>query len=239
MRRVLALAWFLLKELARSLGIVAPLALTLALYWIFFEWPGDVDYFAATGGFTLMAVTLVTVLLLASQLNRNSSAVALLRLPRRSELLGAVMVCAVVLAGLLAVLYTLLALLQAKVAIRPIELLSIAPRWLVLVLFAASLGLLMTRLTSRGVSYLATFAALALFATVVELRGVLLRGSFAWLAVVVTALASPVTLALREPALPASRAAYLFAVAGTLIFATGLFLLATRLFRRKDLLWDE
>ena len=50
--RTVAMAWFLLNELARSLLIIAPLALTLTLYWIFFEWPSNMDYFAATGGFT-------------------------------------------------------------------------------------------------------------------------------------------------------------------------------------------
>lgn len=239
MSRVLALAWFLLKELARSLLIIAPLGLTLALYWIFFEWPGDVDYFAATGGFTLMAATLVTVLLLASQLNRSSSAVTLLRLPRRSELLAAIVLCVVVLAGLLAGMYTALALLQAKVAIQPHELLLIAPRWLTLTLLAASLGLLLTRLTSRRGSYLVTFVALALFATVVELRGVLLLGSFAWLATGVTALAGPVAAALRDPALPVSLPSYILAVVGTLVYAAVLFTLAAWLFRRKDLLWTE
>ena len=239
MRRTTAMAWFLLKELARSLLIIAPLALTLALYWIFFEWPGDVDYFAATGGFTLIVATLVTVLLLASQLNRSSSAVMLLRLARRSELLAAMVLCVAVLAGLLAALYTVLALVQANVAISPVELLLIAPRWLALVLFAASLGLLLTRLTSRGGSYIVTFAALALFATATELRGVMERGSFAWLAEAIAAVASPVTTTLREPAIPVSGSGYLLSIAGVLVFAAGLFALAAWLFRRKDLLWAE
>lgn len=239
MSRTVVLAWFLLKELARSLGLIAPLGLTLALYWIFFEWPGDVNYFAATGSFTLMVVTLVTVLLLASQLNRNSSAVTLLRLTQRSELLTAIVLCVAVLAVLLAGLYTVLAVVQANVAIQPVELLLIAPRWIALIVFAASLGLMLTRLTSRGGSYLVTFVALALFATVVERRGVLVRGSFAWLAEAVTLLASPVTSALREPAVPTSLPVYLLAIVGTLIYAAGLFALAAWLFRRKDLLWAE
>lgn len=239
MSRTAAMAWFLLKELARSLLIIAPLALTLALYWIFFEWPGDVDYFAATGGFTLIVATLVTVLTLAGQLNRSSSAVTLLRLARRSELLAAMVLCVVVLGGLLAALYTVLALVQAKVAMQPVELLLIAPRWLALVLFAASLGLLLTRLTSRGGSYIVTFAALALFASATELRGVMERGSFAWLAEAIAAVASPVTTALREPAIPVSGSGYLLSIVGVLVFAAGLFALAAWLFRRKDLLWAE
>ena len=239
MSRTAAMAWFLLKELARSLLIIAPLALTLALYWIFFEWPGDVDYFAATGGFTLIVATLVTVLTLAGQLNRSSSAVTLLRLARRSELLAAMVLCVVVLGGLLAALYTVLALVQAKVAMQPVELLLIAPRWLALVLFAASLGLLLTRLTSRGGSYIVTFVALALFASATELRGVMERGSFAWLAVAIAAVASPVTTTLREPAIPVSGSGYLLSIAGVLVFAAGLFALAAWLFRRKDLLWAE
>lgn len=239
MSRTVAMTWFLLKELARSLLIIAPLALTLALYWIFFEWPGDVDYFAATGGFTLMVATLVTVLLLASQLNRSSSAVMLLRLARRSELLAAIVLCVAVLAGILAALYTALAIFQARLAIQPTELLLIAPRWLALVLCAASLGLLLTRLTSRGGSYIVTFVALALFATVTELRGVMERGSFAWLAEAVAAVASPVTTALRAPAIPPSVPAYVLSLAGVLILAAGLFVLAAWLFRRKDLLWAE
>ena len=124
-------------------------------------------------------------------------------------------------------------------ALLPVELLLIAPRWLALVLFAASLGLLLTRLTSRGGSYIVTFVALALFASATELRGVMERGSFAWLAVAIAAVASPVTTALREPAIPVSGSGYLLSIAGVLVFAAGLFALAAWLFRRKDLLWAE
>ena len=79
----IVLARFQLKELVRSLAIAAPLAITVALYWMLFEFPGDVDYFAATGGFVLLVTALVTTLLLAGQANRASNTGVVVRLPHR------------------------------------------------------------------------------------------------------------------------------------------------------------
>jgi hypothetical protein len=239
MRRIVALARFQLRELVRSFAIAAPMTITLALYWLFFEFPGDVDYFAATGGFVLLVASLVTTLLVASQANRMSSTVVIVRLPRRSELLGAIVASALVVAVAMAVLFTGLALGQAKVAMTVVHLAVIAPRWLALAALFAVVGLHLSRLVSRSGSHLIALGLLAFVATVVEREGVLLRGSFAGLARVVLAISTPIMDALREPALPASLASYGVNLAMLLVYAAGLFLLAVWLFRRKDLLWAD
>ena len=239
MSRVVALARFQLKELVRSYAIAAPTTITLALYWLFFEFPGDVDYFAATGGFVLLVAALVTTLLLASQANRMSSTVVVVRLLHRSELLGAIVASALVVAAAMAVLFIGLALGQAKVAMTAASLVIIAPRWLALAALFAVVGLHLSRLISRGGSHLIALGLLALMATVVEQEGVLLRGSLAGLTRAVLAISEPIMIALQEPAIPASPASYASSLALLVGYAVGLFALAAWLFHRKDLLWAD
>jgi hypothetical protein len=239
MSRIVALARFQLRELVRSFAIAAPMTITLALYWLFFEFPGDVDYFAATGGFVLLVVSLVTTLLVASQANRMSSTVVVVRLPRRSELLGAIVTSALVVAVAMAVLFTGLVLGQAKVAMTAVHLAVIAPRWLALTALFAVIGLHLSRLISRGGSHLFALGLLAFVATVIEREGVLLRSSLAGLARAVLAVSDPVMAALREPAVPASLASYASNLLLLVVYALGLFALAVWLFRRKDLLWAD
>lgn len=239
MSRVAALTRFQLKELVRSFAIAAPLAVTVALYWLFFEFPGDVDYFAATGSFVLLVVAVMTTLLLASQANRMSSTVVVVRLLRRTELLGAIVASALVVAAAMAVLFTGLALGQARVAMTAAHLAVIAPRWLALTAFFAVVGLHLSRLVSRGGSHLIALGLLAFVATVVEQEGVLLRSSFAALARVVLAFSEPIMIALQESAIPASLASYASSLAVLVVYAVGLFMLAAWLFRRKDLLWAD
>lgn len=239
MSRIAALARFQLRELVRSFGIAAPLAITLALYWLFFEFPGDVDYFAATGGFVLLLASVATTLLLAGQANRMSSTVVVVRLVRRAELLGAIVVSALAVAAAMAVLFTGLALVQAKVAMTAGHLAVIAPRWLALAALFAVVALHLSRLVSRGGSHLIALGLLALVATLVEQEGMLLRSSFAGLARAVLAVSDPIMAALWEPAMPTSLAGYASGLASLAAYTLGLFLLAAWLFRRKDLLWAD
>lgn len=239
MKRVMMLARFQLKEFIRSLSIVAPLAITLALYWVFFEFPGDVDYFTATGGFVLLVASLVTTLLLAGQSNRMSNTAVATRLPHRSELLAAIVVSTLAVAGVMAAVYTGLALGQAKVAMTVTNLLVIAPRWLALAALFATIGLHLSRLVSRNGSHLVAFGLLALFATVIEQQGVLLRGNFAWLVRVVTTVGSPLLNVLSEPVAPLQLGSYAAALLMMAVYAIGLFVLAAWLFRHKDLLWVD
>lgn len=239
MSRVVILARFQLRELVRSFAIAAPATITLALYWLFFEFPGDVDYFAATGGFVLLLVAAVTVLLLTGQSNRMSSTVVVVRLPHRSELLGATVVSALVVAAAMAVLFSGLALGQAKVAMTAVDLALIAPRWLALAALFAAVGLHLSRLVSRGGSHLISLGLLALLTTVVEQEGVLLRSSLAWLARPLLALSAPILNALRAPVIPTSAGSYVSGLLVLALYAAGLFLLAAWLFRRKDLLWAD
>lgn len=239
MSRVVILARFQLRELVRSFAIAAPATITLALYWLFFEFPGDVDYFAATGGFVLLLVATVTVLLLAGQANRMSSTVVVVRLPHRSELLGATVVSALVVAAVMAILFIGLVLGQAKVAVTAVDLALIAPRWLALAALFAVIGLHLSRLVSRGGSHLVSLGLLALIATVVEQEGMLLRSSLAWLARPLLALSAPILNALRAPAVPATWASYAYGLLALALYAGALFLLAAWLFRGKDLLWAD
>jgi hypothetical protein len=239
MRRVATLTRFQLKEIVRSFAIVAPLAITLALYWIFFEFPGDVDYFAATGGFVLLVASLVTTLLLAGQANRMSSTAAITRLPRRAEMLAAIVASTLLVAALMAALFTGLALGQAKVSVTAANLAVIAPRWLSLSAFVSSVGLHLSRLVSRNGSHLIAFGLLALFATVIERQGLLLRSNLAWLVDTTTALSSPIVTMLREPVAAPALTRYAFALLLLTAYSLALFALAAWLFRRKDLLWVD
>lgn len=239
MSRVFILARFQLRELVRSLAIGAPMAVTVALYWVLFEFPGDVDYFAATGGFVLLVTALVTTLLLAGQANRASSTVVVARLPHRAELLGAIMVSTLAVAIAMAALFTALALGQARVAMTPAHMALIAPRWLALAALSAAVSLHLSRLVSRHGSHLIAFGVLALFATVFEQEGVLLRGGLAGLAHAAEAIASPVFTLLRAPVLPVAPAPLAQAMGLLALYSAGLFALAVGLFRRKDLLWMD
>lgn len=239
MSRVTTLATFQLKEFVRSLAIAAPLAITVALYWIFFEFPGDVDYFCATGGFVLLVVALVTTLLLAGQSNRMSNTAAATRLPHRSELLAAIMASALTVTAAMGLVYTGLAFGQAKVALSAVNLIVIAPRWLALTGLSAAIGLHLTRLVDRNGSHLIAFVLLALFATIVEQQGVLMRSDLAWLAQAAAAISSPVFAVLRDPVAPLALGRYGYALAVMAVYTIGLFLLAAWLFRRKDLLWVD
>jgi ABC-type transport system involved in multi-copper enzyme maturation permease subunit len=187
----------------------------------------------------LLVVSLVTTLLVASQANRMSSTVVVVRLPRRSELLGAIVTSALVVAVAMAVLFTGLVLGQAKVAMTAVHLAVIAPRWLALTALFAVIGLHLSRLISRGGSHLFALGLLAFVATVIEREGVLLRSSLAGLARAVLAVSDPVMAALREPAVPASLASYASNLLLLVVYALGLFALAVWLFRRKDLLWAD
>lgn len=239
MNRVIVLARFQLRELVRSLAIAAPTAITVALYWVLFEFPGDVDYFAATGGFVLLVTALVTTLLLAGQSNRASNTVVVVRLQRRSELLGAIVISTLVVAVAMAALFTALALGQARVIMTPAHMALIAPRWLALAALSAAVALHLSRLVSRHGSHLIAFGLLALFATIFEQEGVLLRGGLAWLARAAEAIASPVFTLLRAPVLPVAPASLAEAAGLLTVYIVGLFALAVWLFRRKDLLWVD
>lgn len=239
MRRPLVLSWFLLKELIRSFAIVAPLAVTLALYRLFFEYPGDVDYFAATGGFTLIMVGCITTLLLASGLNRAASYVLVGRLVQRSDLLGGVFLGALAVCALMALLYTLLVLAQAQVQLSPQHLGLIAPRWIALSLISIAASLHVTRLVSRGGSYLLSLLLLAGVATLYEQRILLYHTGLAWLARVIDALLGPVIINLSDPVTVLNPQRYLVGLMLGIVGAGALYWLATRLFQGRDLLWVE
>jgi hypothetical protein len=187
----------------------------------------------------LLVASLVTTLILAGQANRMSNTSVVTRLSHRSELLGALMVSSLVVAGGMALVYTGLALGQAKVVMSVAALVVIAPRWFALAVLFAAIGLHLTRLVSRNGSHLIAFGLLALFATVIEQEGVLLRSDFAWLARAAATISSPIIITLREPVAPLALGSYGTALLIMAGYTCGLLLLAAWLFRRKDLLWVD
>lgn len=238
MNRVCTLSRFLVWELFRSLLGLIPPALTLGFYQATFYFGGNVDYFAGVGGGDMMIVALATSLLLVHRANRAATYPLLARLPRRVELLIAIVVSTLGIEALMTVLFLALVLGFHKATVTLPELLVILPRWFTLFLFAAALGLNMGKLVSRGGSHIVTSGVLALVVTVNELQFSLLQDQ-TWLLNGILWLASPLATMLSAGVHALSPEQYGLAFLLTLIYAGALFLLAAALFQRKDLLWVE
>lgn len=156
MRRVITLSLFLTRNLFRTLLGILPPALTLLVYRLTFTYrnQGDPDYFTAVGGLGLALVSIVTAFLVADRANRAAMYPLVARLPRRAELLAATVLSIVVIMLAMATLYTGCVIVFQNMSLTPIELMLIAPRWLVVFVFTATLGVLMSKLASRAGSHL-------------------------------------------------------------------------------------
>lgn len=239
--RVTTLALFITRNLFRTLLGVLPPALTLLVYRLTFTYrnQGDLAYFTAIGGLGLMFVCVITALLVADRANRAAMYPLLARLPNRMELLVAVVVSTIIITIAMAVLYTTLVLGFQHMTLTPVELLFIAPCWLGEFIFAAALGLMMSKLASRGGSYAIVFAVLGTMAFVHEwgVRSVP-SGESSWLMNGITLVIHPITATLMT-SLQTDPIFVLPALGLTIAYATALFALATALFQRKDVLWAE
>ncbi len=236
MSRVATLSGFLLRDFSRSLWVIVPPGLTLALYRVFFLYGSDVPYFASIGAIILGLVCLATTLLLANTANRASTYALLARVPRRIELIAAIAASAFGITIVLAVLFTAGLWLSDQVPLTPVALLEIAPRWVALFLFVIAFGLHLSKLVSRGGSNLVAYLVLILAAVSYEPMDYpdtpVLNVMQDWTLRVL----HPVTSTLLGDAnLPQSA----LLVGLTLLYAAVLFALALWLFHRKDLLWAE
>ena len=240
MRRVVTLGLFLTRNLFRTwLGVLPPV-LTLLIYRLTFTYrdQGDPDYFTAVGGLGLSFVCVITALLVADRANRAAMYSLVARLPRRMEFLAAVVVSTVLIMLAMAGLYTGLVLGLQHMTMMPIQLLLVAPRWLILFIFVATLGLMMSNLASRGGSHIIVFTILGLMALSRDQLRYLNDGESSPLIAGIELVIRPVTDLLTR-SLEINPAQVLPALAMTVMYAVVLFALATGLFQRKDLLWAE
>ncbi len=240
--QIVTLTGFLLRDLARSLAGAVPPALTLIFYAFTFTYPATLDYFAAVAGAALLVVTYVTTLLMAWRINRGISYPWLVLLRRRGSLLAALGLSTLALSIGMAVLFTALALIQHKIDLSPILAVQIGARWLPLFVLVIALGLLTSKLVSRGGSYLAVPVLLALLFTVDEWRGILELNQLDGIVQVVNGIVWPVrTLLLTDPlALTLSGAVLPVTAAILCLFgAAVLYWIAARSFAQKDLIWVE
>jgi hypothetical protein len=236
-RRVLSLSLAFVRNLYRTLFGVLPPGLTLLVYRLSFTYrhQGDPAYFTALGGIGLAFVGVVTALLVADRANRAAMYPFIARLPRRAEFLFAVVVATLFITVAMAGLYTSL-VLSFHVALTPLELLLIFPRWLSIFILSATLGLLMSRLASRHNSHVIVFVVLGGMALSREQIRYLVNGQSSWFVDSVEFVVRPITDALT---INLQSSAVLPALAVTLLYAAVLLASAVWLFQRKDLLWME
>lgn len=237
-RRVITLSLLLTRNLFRTLLGVLPPALTLLVYRLTFTYrdQGDPDYFTAVGGLGLALVCMVTALLVCDRANRAAMYPLVARLPRRAELIAAVALSIVLVMLAMATLYTALVLVFHNVTFTPIDLILIAPRWLSVFLFAATLGVMMSKLASRNGSHLIVWGAIG--AMVFMRERVIMFDVPSFLTDAIELVARPITQALTLPLEPFS-IQVLPPLLLTLLYASGLFFTGVRLFQGRDLLWVE
>jgi hypothetical protein len=239
MRSTLTLSWFLTRDFARSLYVIVPPALTLALYRVFFLYRADVAYFAAVGGVVLGFVCLTTTLLFASLANRAALYPLLARVPRRAHLIAAIVVSAISITVILALIFGMVAQWQGVVQLTLGEACLIAPRWLALFVFVTAFGLHLSKLVSRGGSNLLAYGALIVTLSAYERERLPFEPMPDWLAQVVACVLRPLSATIVGGSDLSAPLGYAANLLGAWLYAAGLFALALWLFRRKDLLWVE
>jgi hypothetical protein len=240
MSRVATLALFFARDLFRSLQGIIPLALLAGLYYLTFTYANDkLDYFVALGGADLAAVCLVTLMLLAERASRAATYPLLARLPRRAELLAALLVGNIGVTLLLALIFMGVAVLRQNIRLTLLLALFILARWLVLFVFVTAFGLHLTRLVNCKGSFIVAYGLAALVLLVRDEERVFLSDQFAWLGQGVALLTHPVSSMLTAGGDAVALPGLVLAGVLTLGYAAALFGLAAWLFQGKDLLWVE
>lgn len=239
MRRVLALTWFLVSDLSRSLAGIVPLAGTLAFGLIAFEYGMDQPQFITVAGIGMGAICLATALVSASRANRASSFLLISRLHRRSELLAALVLGSFAITAVLTLVMALANLLAGRLTLDFPSSLWIIPTWLPLWLLAATLALPLSGLVERGGSHLAGYLLLAGLLIANDRKAFLARQGLSWLTKIVEAVLWPVNTLLAQASAGTHNLEYLLAWVFTGAYAVLLFGFAASLFADKDLLWSE
>ena len=234
MRRVTALAAFLIGDLFTTLLAVLPVGLAVALYWVTFYYPVTPEYLASVGGWDLAVVCLVLCLLVSDRANRASMYLLVARLPRRFEFVAGIVVAVLVIMAVVAAGFAGLALATGRVALTATQGAFAVLRWAAMLLLASSVGLHLGRLVSRNGSHILAALLLAALFTAGSWRGL---GGWATEAVAgaLLGIAAPVGSMLGGLAdgLDWQSTGIVVGYAAVLLGLAGL------LFRGKDLLWPE
>jgi len=238
-KRIGILSLFLIRDLFRSLAGIVPLAVGFTFYAIAFEYGMDQAQFITVAGVGLGAICLLTVLLLTGRANRASFYPFAARLPRRSELLAAVVVGSLAVTSVIAFLMTEVALLQHKLTLDFPSALWIIPTWLAFWLFVAALALPLSSLVSRDGSHMVGYVFITALLVANDRRSFLEERRLHWLSRAVTAVLWPVATLLAQASAGSHDRSYLLAIVLTVGYAGLLFGLAVALLRHKDLLWPE
>jgi hypothetical protein len=239
MNRVWTLTLFLTRDLFRSLAGIVPLAVGLAFGIIAFEYGMDQAQFITVAGIGSGTICLLTTLLLASRVNRASSYLLVARLHRRTELLAALVLSALVITAMLAIVITAGNLLAGRVTLDFPSALWVLPTWLPLWILAASLSLPLSALVGRGGSHLAGYVLLAALLVANDRKTMLSDQGLGWLVRAVDAILWPLNTLLARASAGIHDRLYTIAWILTLAIASLLFGLAASLLEEKDLLWSE
>ncbi len=239
MSRIWTLTLFLSRHLFRSLAGIVPLAAALAFGLIAFEYGMDQAQFTTVAGVGIGGICLVTTLLLAGRANRASSYLLLARLPRRAELLAALVLSSLGIIMLLSLAITGGNLLAGRLTLQFKSALWIVPTWLPLWLLAASMALTLSTLVGRSGSHLAGYVLLVGLLIANDQKTALAAHDLDWLVRALTAILWPVSTLLNQATAGIHDRSYFLAGVLTLVYAGLLFGLAVSLFEDKDLLWSE
>ncbi|MGB8646863.1 MAG: hypothetical protein WCF84_16605 [Anaerolineae bacterium] len=239
MSRVWSLTLFLLKDFSRSLRIVVPPGLLLALYRVFFLYGSDVRYLGAVGAIMLGFICIVTTLLVIGTVNRASTYPLLARLSSRDELIAAIMLASFIITLSLAILFIGWIILNQQVPLQPFDLIKIATRWLVIFILVIAFALHLSKLVTRGgsnlVAYLIVVLSLVSYQRA-EYPSFLLLD---WTENLFTRILQPLTALISGGSDLITLSQYAIALAVTLLYSLLLYGLAIWLFRHKDLIWAE
>ncbi len=259
MRQVWVLVTYLWRELFRSLtgALVIVAALVFYLVAILSVTGGiDRDYFALVIGGFFGVFALVLVLIIADRVFRSASYLLLYRLASRTVVLAAIVMTALLAAGLLELAVALLSLPRLASGMTVDLAMDVVPVWFSWLTLGATLGLQMSELVRRGWSRTLTYACLAFILFTLNQRQsgvpVGLADRFNWIPsltpdparwewaikavdFVVWPVSAATRIARATPYTPLES----ISPALSLLLAAALLALAAGLFGRKDLVFPE
>jgi len=239
MSRTWFVAGFLTRDLFLSLLGIAPIAAAVTFGLIAFEYGMDQAQFFTVAGLGTATICLLTDLLLAARANHAWFYPLLARLPRRGELLAAIVLSSMGITGLLALLITVANLAAGRLTLDMPSALWLLPTWFALWLLAGALALPLAALTSRGGSHLALWVLFAALLVAYDQKSRLPSPGLDWAARLLTVTFWPVSTLLARASAGVHDGSYFLALLLTLVYGLFLFVLAAQLFGHKDLLWAE
>lgn len=239
MNRVITLAWFLARDLFRSLAGIVPLAGALAFGTIAFEYGMDQGQFVTVAGVGIGALCLLTTILLSNRANRAAYYPLVARLQHRHELLSATILCSLLITAVLALLITAGNLLLGRLWLDYPDVMWILPTWLALWLLMASLALNLSGLVGRDGSHVLGYVVVVALLVANDRRSWLASRGLDWLVQGLSAVFWPVSTLLSRATAGVYDRTYFSALAITSLVAALLYLLAAQMFEDKDLLWSE